>query len=224
MQVHFCAELVYFYVEDSDMTEIVRHSSPDIPAGYGFDYINADALIHELSVANGRLVTKSGMEYKVLGLDSYSRHMSLPVLRAIHALVEEGAVVAGQKPADDPSLADDQSQFEKLSSELFGDGSGIYKVGKGTVYAGQKLDEVFSAMQLAPDFGYTKGEHDENLEFLHRKLSSGDVYFVDNRSDRDAVVSATFRVAGKQPARRNGDVRARLLQASGWTYDPPATP
>ena len=73
--------------------------------------------------------------------------MSLPVLRAIAKLVEDGAVVAGPKPADDPSLADDQAEFEKLSSELFGDGTGVRKVGKGTVYAGQNLGEVFSALE-----------------------------------------------------------------------------
>ena len=80
------------------------------------------------------------MSYRVLGLDPYSRHMSLPVLRAIHKLVEEGAVVAGPKPTDDPSLADDQAEFQKLNEELFGDGTGVHKVGKGTVYAGQSLD------------------------------------------------------------------------------------
>ena len=87
--------------------------------------------------ANGRITTKSGMSYRVLGLDPYSQHMSLPVLRAIHKLVEEGAVVAGPKPTDDPSLADDQAEFKKLNDELFGDGTGVHKVGKGTVYAGQ---------------------------------------------------------------------------------------
>ena len=73
------------------------HKAPDIPAGYGFDYINADALIHELSVSNGSLTTKSGMSYKVLGLDPYSKHMSLPVLRAIEKLVKDGATVAGRQ-------------------------------------------------------------------------------------------------------------------------------
>ena len=43
------------------------------------------------------MATKSGMRYKVIALDPYSRHMSLPVLRAIHSLVQEGAVVAGPK-------------------------------------------------------------------------------------------------------------------------------
>jgi hypothetical protein len=198
-QGHFGADLVYFYGEDSNLTAIFQHKAPDIPAGYGFDYINADAVIHELSVANGQIVTKSGMQYKVLGLDPYSRHMSLPVLRAIYALVENGAVVAGPKPTDDPSLADDQAEFEKLSSQLFGDGSGVHKAGKGAVYAGQKLSDVFNALNLKPDFDYSKTADDSDLEFAHRKLANGDIYFVDNRSDHEEDVDATFRVAGRAP-------------------------
>ena len=198
-QGRFAADIVYFYGEDSNLTAIFEHSAPNIPAGYGFDYINADGLIHELSVANGHLVTKSGMQYRVLGLDPYSRHMSLPVLRAIDVLVEHGAVVVGPKPTDDPSLADDQSEFQKLSSELFGDGSGVHRVGKGTVYAGEILAEALSALHLPPDFDYVKNNSDSNIEFAHRKLKTGDIYFLDNRSNHDESIDATFRVAGLLP-------------------------
>ena len=198
-QGHFGADLIYFYGEDSNLTAIFADKSPNVPAGYGFDYVNADALIHELTAMNGRITTKSGMSYRVLGLDPYSEHMSLPVLRAIHKLVEDGAVVAGPKPTDDPSMADDQAEFRKLNDELFGDGSGIRKVGKGTVYAGQDLGQVFNTLHVEPDFDYTKPESDARLEFLHRKLPGGDVYFVDNRSDRDEVTDASFRVTGKAP-------------------------
>jgi hypothetical protein len=52
-------------------------------------------------------------------------------------------------------------------------------------------------MQVAPDFHYTGS--DNRLEFVHRKLANGDLYFVDNRSDAGAQVEATFRVAGKAP-------------------------
>jgi len=184
-QGRFSADLVYFYGEDSNLTAIFQHKAPEIPAGYGFDYINADALVHELSVVDGRIVTKAGMQYRVLGLDPYSRHMSLPVLRAIHKLVEEGAVVAGGKPIDDPSLADDQAEFEKLSSQLFGDGAGVHKVGKGTVYAGQNMSEVFSTLNVKPDFEYSKKANDSDVQFVHRKLADGDIYFVNNRSDHE---------------------------------------
>ena len=198
-QGHFGADLLYFYGEDSNLTAIFEHTSPDIPPGYGFDYINADALIHELSVNNGCIMTKSGMSYRVLGLDAYSKHMSLPVLKAIEKLVNDGATVAGARPADDPSQADDHAEFDRISSELFGDGSGIHTVGQGKVYAGQTLAEAFNALKLAPDFDYSKPESDANLLFVHRKLADGDLYFIDNRSDRDETVDATFRVAGKAP-------------------------
>ncbi len=198
-QGHFGADLLCFYGEDSNVTAIFQRKSPDIPAGYAFDYLNADALIHELSVSNGRIVTKSGMEYRVLGLDPYSKHMSLPVLRAIYALVQNGAVVAGPKPTDDPSLADDQVEFDKLSTELFGDGNGVHKVGKGTVYAGRTLSQVFNAMNLKPDFDYVSPNSDSDVEFAHRKLKNGEIYFVDNRNNHDESINAEFRVAGMQP-------------------------
>jgi alpha-L-rhamnosidase/F5/8 type C domain len=198
-QGRFAADLVYFYGEDSNLTAIFDHSAPDIPAGYGFDYINADGLIHELSASNGAITTKSGMRYRVLGLDPYSKHMSLPVLRAIYKLAQAGAVIAGPKPADDPSLADDAAEFAKLNNELFGDGTGVHKVGKGTVYAGQPLADVFNALQLKPDFDYTKPQNDNRLLFVHRKLADGDLYFVDNRGDKEATLDATFRVTGKAP-------------------------
>jgi hypothetical protein len=198
-QGHFGADLIYFYGEDSNLTAIFGDKSPDVPKGYGFDYINADGLIHELSTSNGRITTPSGMNYRLLGLDPFSKHMSLPVLRAIDKLVKAGAVVAGPKPDDDPSLADDQAEFNKLSSALFGDGSGVHKVGKGTVYAGQSIGDVFHAMQVDADFDYTRPEADTRLEFVHRKVSGGDLYFVDNRSDHGESLDATFRVAGKEP-------------------------
>ncbi len=198
-QGHFAADLVYFYGEDSNLTAIFKNKAPNVPAGYGFDYINADGLIHELSVTDGRITTKSGMSYRVLGLDPYSQHMSLPVLRAIHKLVEDGAVVAGPKPFDDPSLADNQAEFHKLDVELFGDGTGVHHVGKGTVYAGENLADVFNALGVAPDFDYSKPDKDTSILFAHRKLADGDIYFVDNRNNKDEVVDASFRVTGKAP-------------------------
>ncbi len=198
-QGHFGADLIYFYGEDSNLTAIFGKAAPDIPAGYGFDYVNADALIHELSVSNGSITTRSGMSYKVLGLDPYSKHMSLPVLRAVEKLVKDGATVAGPKPSDDPSQADDQAEFDRINSELFGDGTGVHTVGQGKVYAGQGLGDVFNALKVAPDFDFTKPESDTRLLFVHRKLQDSDLYFVDNRSDREETVDASFRVTGKAP-------------------------
>jgi len=198
-QGRFVADVIYFYGEDSNLTAVFDDKSPDVPAGYGFDYINADGLIHELNVTDGRITTKSGMSYRVLALDPYSKHMSLPVLKGIHTLVEQGAVVAGERPTDTPSLADDAAEFKKLNGELFGDGRGVHSVGMGKVYAGQNAEAVLRALSAAPDFDHTKPKSDTRILFVHRKLADVDIYFLDNRNDRDEVVDATFRVTGKIP-------------------------
>jgi hypothetical protein len=67
-QGRFAADIIDFYGEDSNITAIFDQKSPDVPAGYGFDYINADGLIPELSAADGRITTNSGMNYRVLAL------------------------------------------------------------------------------------------------------------------------------------------------------------
>ena len=198
-QGHFAADVIYFYGEDSNVTAIFNDKAPAMPPGYGFDYINADGLIHELNAGDGIITTKSGMSYRLLALDPYSKHMSLPVLRSIHKLVEQGAVVAGEKPTDTPSLADDAAEFKKLNDELFGDGSGMHSVGKGRVYAGLNAEAALKAMNIAPDFDHSRPQSDTRILFVHRKLTDADIYFLDNRNDRDETVDAKFRIAGKEP-------------------------
>jgi hypothetical protein len=197
-QGHFGADILYFYGEDSNVTAIFGNRLPNVPEGYGFDYVNADGLLNMFHVKDGQLTTASGMTYRVLALDPYSEHMSLPVLRKIRDLVKSGAVVVGPKPIGTPSLADDHAEFASIIEELWGDSSGIHIFGAGKVYAGLKLADALNTMQVAPDFSYSKPEENTQLLFVHRKLADGDLYFVDNRSDRAEALNATFRVTGKQ--------------------------
>jgi hypothetical protein len=195
-QGRFAADIVYFYGEDTNLTDLFLHKNPDIPAGYNFDYINSDALVHMLSVENGQLATASGMRYRVLALDPHAQQMSLPVLRKIRDLVQAGAMVWGPKPIDTPSLADDEHEFHKIADQLWGSGDGA-SVGKGRVYGTRTLGATLAALDVAPDFSYTSPEPDTDLLFVHRKVPDGDLYFVNNRKDRFENLSATFRAAGK---------------------------
>jgi hypothetical protein len=208
-QGQFVADVLYFYGEDSNITAIFGSRSPDVPAGYNFDYVNADALLHRLSVEAGRITTASGMSYRVLVLDPRSRHMSLPVLRKIRDLVNAGAVVVGPKPTDTPSLSDDPAEFRTIAGELWGSGTSERAVGKGRVYGGPAPSEALGALQVARDFEYTKPQEDTNLLFVHRKLPDGDVYWVDNRNNRVETVEATFRVQGKEAELWHADTGAR---------------
>jgi hypothetical protein len=196
-QGKFAADVLYFYGEDSNITALFATKLPEVPAGYNYDFVNADALLNKLSVTGGRIVTTTGMSYRLLALDPNSQHMSLSVLRKIRDLVNAGAAVAGPKPQESPSLSDNQSEFSIIADELWGPGSGERAAGKGKVYANLTIAQALALAEVAPDFEYSKPQADTSLLFLHRKLSDGEVYWVNNRVNRKENLDATFRVTGK---------------------------
>ena len=196
-QGRFVADVAYFYGEDSNVTAIFRAKSPDVPHGYNFDFVNADALINKLSVKDGKLTAPSGMTYQVLALDPYSRHMSLPVLRKLQALVRDGATVIGERPTDTPSLNDKAAEFQQIVDSVWGKGTNNNSYGKGRVISGHTLESALQELQISRDFDYRSSNANANLLFVHRALTNGDLYFVDNRNNHPETLDATFRVTGK---------------------------
>lgn len=192
-QGKFVADIVYFYGEDNNITSLFGGKLPNIPEGYNYDFVNTDALIHLLSVKDGKIVTPSGMNYRLLVLDSNASKMSLPVLRKINELVKAGATITGIKPQTvSASLGDDQIEFKSMLNE-------IWNSGNPKVYTGKPLKEVLSALNIEPDFSYTKPQTGTQLLCVHRKLAGADIYWVNNRIDKDETVDASFRISGKLP-------------------------
>jgi hypothetical protein len=189
-QGKFVGDIAYFYGEDNNITSLFNRKAPEIPEGYNYDFINADALINVLSVKNEKLVTPSGMSYEVLVLDENAKKMSLPVLRKIRELVKAGATIAGVKPEKSPSLGDNQQEFAAIAKEIWG-------ASRPNVSAGQPLVQVL-AKKTTPDFTYSKPQADTAVLFVHRRLPDGDIYWVNNRRDRIEEIDATFRVQGKE--------------------------
>lgn len=191
-QGKFVADIVYYYGEDNNITALFGKKPPAIPEGYNYDYINADALVNLLSVKDGKLVTPSGMSYRVLVLDSNAKYMSLPVLRKINALVKAGATITGIKPSGTPSLSDDETEFKNIVNEVWGKDN-------AKVFVNKTLSDVLKELNIAPDFTYTKSQPNTKLLYVHRKLPDGDIYWVNNRKDRTEDVEATFSAEGKVP-------------------------
>jgi hypothetical protein len=198
-QGKFVADVAYLYGQDANITQLFAVQGPEVPAGYNFDYVNSDVVLHCLSVKNGRLLTPGGTSYRVLALDSSTRRMTLPVLRKLRELVNDGAVVVGPMPIDSPSLSDDQAEFKTIAGQLFGSGTGDHSYGKGRVLAGQSLAEALPKLNVTPDFQIRQGQPGTNLFFTHRRISDGEIYWVNNRNNRAETVNAAFRVAGKAP-------------------------
>jgi hypothetical protein len=201
-QGHYEADIAYFYGEEGPLTAVFGSSyQTDLPQGYGYDYVDADAILTRLSVRRGRLTTDAGTSYRILYLGPHSRHMTLPVLRKLKELVFAGAIVAGDRPIDSPSLADDQVAFRNLVDQLWGTVSSASgrALGQGKVYAGRTAQQVLSDLALQPDFEYKRASLDSEVLFLHRKLVHQDIYFVDNRKDHAETVDAVFRITGRVP-------------------------
>jgi hypothetical protein len=200
-QGHFYADVAYFYGQEGPLTAVFgSKAQTDEPQGYGYDFVNSDVILNHLAFQNGRLVTPGGTSYRILYLGPRSRRMTIPVLRRITELVSAGAVIAGDRPVDSPSLADDQTTFHTLVDQLWGtDNEPIHTFGKGKVYIGKTANEVLSDLNLQRDFEYTKPESNADLMFVHRKLPSGDIYFVSNAKAQAEDIDATFRVSGRSP-------------------------
>lgn len=199
------ADVAYFYGEDTNITTMYRWGLPDIPAGYNFDFVNADALTNMLSVKDGKLVTPSGMEYSVLAIDPRVRRMSLPVVRKISELVSLGAIVVGPKPLATPSLSDDVSAFKTIVDSLWEEASAARPQGVGRVFVDKSIAEVLSSIRISPDFSYTGNAR---LRYARRTFGQGDIYFISNADENARVIQASFRVAGKIPELWRADTGA----------------
>jgi hypothetical protein len=179
---------------------------PKAPAGYAYDYVNAEVLLKRMAVKDGRLVLPDGMSYRVLVLPDHLERMTLPVLEKIRDLVAAGATVVGPKPKKSPGLSGypaSEEELRSLANEVWGaaDGRTVLEhgYGKGRVYWGKPLADVLAALKTPPDFEYSRPRTDTTLESVHRQVADTHLYFVTNQKDREEDVEVRFRVDGKAP-------------------------
>ncbi|WP_395395948.1 glycosyl hydrolase (plasmid) [Novosphingobium sp. BL-8A] len=192
------ADIAYFYGEEGPLTSLYASGLPgEIPRQFAYDFLNADALLRLVSVDGSDLTTSGGARYKVLVLGGSSRMMTLPVLRRIAQLAEQGATIVGDPPQASPSLADDGEAFSALRHRLWS-GAGVTPIGLGRVIAGKDIAGALKLTGTQPDFDYAAAPDSEVL-FNHRKLPDGEIYFLSNRKDRPERLEASFRVSGKLP-------------------------
>jgi hypothetical protein len=197
-QGRYVADIAYLYGEDANATSLFATTSPTIPSGYSFDFLNADALVHLISVRDGKLVTPAGAQYRILALDPSTRLMSLPVLRKIRELVRYGAVVVGSRPLRTPSLADDEGAFLELVNEIWGAGGTEHLAGTGQVLDSMPIGDALKRIGVDPDVTFD-GAMNPELRFAHRSVKDGDVYFVSNGAAHSRELNVSFRVSGRIP-------------------------
>lgn len=188
------ADVAYLIGEDAP--KMTGLQSPALPKGYQFDYINSEVLSLNANVAQGNIILPHGTSYKVLVLPPI-KTMRPELLEKIQRLVKDGAIILGPAPTRSPSLKDypaaDQ-EVEKMSRELWGeafDKRGMNRYGKGRIYNGYSLEEVFAEIGLTPDCA-TRPE--DPLLFNHRSTMGAEIYFISNQSNHKISIEPTFRV------------------------------
>ena len=214
-QGEFVGDVLYFVGEEAPLrSEGLRKDKilPTLSDGYDYAFCNPE-ILSQLKWKDGRLTTEKGSSFRVLVLPE-SPWMSIDVLKTVEKLLKSGAIVSGPKPDSPPGrIGDaDRKQFDALASRIWGkcDGKAVTsnRCGKGTVYWGVPLDEVLKKHGIEPDFSYTLESPRDygptpypgtGIEYIHRSTGADDMYFLSNQHQEEKVVTASFRVSGKQP-------------------------
>ncbi|MBR3433632.1 MAG: hypothetical protein IKH05_08855 [Bacteroidaceae bacterium] len=158
--------------------------------GYDYDEIWTDQMA-QLQVRNGKLVTRSGGEYRLLTLFDTS-WMTPKTLRILRRLALQGATIIGPRPDKSPSLegypaCDDE--VRQLASELWGKG----------LIRDITVADALRQMQVRPDFRPESTGAD--LRYIHRSCPEGEIYFVSNPEKQYRNETCEFRVRGMVPER-----------------------
>ncbi|MBS1803718.1 MAG: glycoside hydrolase [Acidobacteria bacterium] len=153
-----------------------------LDAGFNFDFIDADA------------IDTVGIPYKALVLPGLER-ISPEAYEKIVDFAKHGGIVIAtiRLPDAAPGYRDADSiaaEVKRLSGELF----------RGQISTAHFVENEHGlgaelAKLVKPDF--VAAPATPEVGFIHRKLESGDLYFVANTSNQRRSVQATFRAGGK---------------------------
>lgn len=193
------ADVAYFYGEDSPLSALYAEKPlADVPQAFAYDFVNSDVLLNLFKVEDGTLSAPSGARYKALYLGGTSNRMTLPVLKRLGELAEAGATIVGRAPTGSPGLVDDEKAYNALVARMWS-GAPVTEVGRGRVVDSSDVEASLRAAGTVPDFDYAKPAADSEILFVHRTLPDGELYFVNNRRNREETIEARFGVTGKLP-------------------------
>ena len=214
-QGEFVGDVLYFAGEEAPLNadEFRRDKIlPDFPLGIDYAFANTE-ILGQLRFKNGQLTTQNGSCFRLLVLPD-SPWMSLEVLEKTAALLAEGAVVTGPKPTSLPGIPKpaEMEKFPTLVKAVWGGCDGktatSNKVGRGTLYWGVPLDQMLARHGIQQDVSITRQAGESagttlypatDIEFIHRRSGSDEIYFLSNQNSVATSVTATFRITDKVP-------------------------
>jgi hypothetical protein len=198
------ADVAYFYGEGApNAVPYWKKVDPAPPAGFDYDWVNAEVILDRMKYEGGALQLPGGARYRALVLPADVTELTVPMLKKLRRLVDDGAILIAPRPTGSPSLADGPAaddSVQAIVATLWGDVDGqtvtSHDYGLGKVYWGMPVADVLAAERIPPDVTF-KTANDAKLAWIHRRTPEADIWFVANQQDRPEQVSASFRVGGK---------------------------
>jgi hypothetical protein len=191
-QGKFVADVLYYYGENTNITSQFNKSLPTISLGYEYDFANASVLTDMVKPENKKLITKTGMQYSLLVLDTTARQMTLKVLNKLVDFAKAGISITGQEPISSPSLADNSEAFQQSLGEL---------KKFPTVQFDKNIKEELYKINVIEDVLISNQQAE--ILYVHRKLANKEIYWLNSRSSKNNQATISFRVYGKTPLKFN---------------------
>jgi hypothetical protein len=173
-----------FSIDEALGNSLVSTVIPQVlDSGFNVDLIDADA------------IDVVGIPYKALILPAIDR-LPLATYQRIEEYARHGGIViaAHSLPSTAPGLLEGESgsrQIREISQRLFRASKGAGHFVSDETQLGRSL-----ASYLTPDV--VLSPRTPRIGFIHRKLATGDLYFIVNTSNQTHHVRATFRRLAKR--------------------------
>jgi hypothetical protein len=183
--------------------------------GYNFDGCSPSQLL-TASVKETKIVFPSGATYRLLVLPAMPT-MTPKLLDKIESLVKAGAIIIGNPPQKSPSLVNYLESDQKIAAKAKLMWRGAVpppeitelNYGKGKIYWGGDFSKI-TLPELYPNYDATasllrKMQIPEDFEstgavrYAHHTITSGDIYFVSNKTNSLVNALCKFRVSDKTP-------------------------
>jgi hypothetical protein len=165
-------------------TDFEHLSKKMLEKGYSFDFFS-DRQLQNISFLNGKLVS-GGNTYQTILLPA-NKLISEKTFEKLIVLAQNGANILVYKnlPQDVPgleNLEERRKTFQQLVKQLNFVTDGTIKkamVGKGGFYMSDNIDDLLASANVRKELLVENG-----LQFIRRTNNEGQVYFINNRTDK----------------------------------------
>jgi hypothetical protein len=177
--------------------------------GYQYDSFNADVLLNNAKVSNGKVDFGAGISYGALLFPGShkmapNKMISLAVAQKILELLKEGATVfVAEKPNSIPGMELEKEKWQNAIDAIWTTNSNAtsWKIGKGTVIQLPYLGNDFTELGIEQDVFFPKLNRadSETIAWTHRKSETEEIYFLSNQKEEKREIEVSFRIVGKTP-------------------------